>query len=130
MSLAEIKAKAETWIEAIKPLVLPLEEDYFEDKGAYWIGVSTPDPTPVDGSSEETDASSAAPGMPSWSDFGLVIATELDYSIRVDSIRKLPDCFAFQVVAEISWQGATYDKKSVYHEGWDDEPWVQTGPFA
>ena len=130
MSLAEIKAKAETWISAFKPLVLPLEEDYFEDNGAYWIGVSTPDPTPVNGATEETDPSSAAPGMPSWSDFGLVIANDLDYAIRVDSIRKLPDCFAFQIVAEISWQGASYAKVSIYHEGWEDQEWVQMGPFA
>tara|TARA_R100000963_G_C4576213_1_gene59090 strand:- start:29 stop:421 length:393 start_codon:yes stop_codon:yes gene_type:complete len=130
MSLAEIKTKAETWIEAFKDQILSPQEDYFDSNGVYWIGASTPDPMPSDGATNETDPSIFAPGMPSWSDFGIVIATELDYAIRVDSIRKLPDCFAFQIVAEISWQGANYDKKSVYHTSWEDGPWVQTGPFA
>ena len=130
MSLIEIKTKADNWLESFSDQILSPQEQFFDASGVYWIGVSTPMPHPSDGELKNTNLNESAPGMPSWSGFGLTLPTQLDFAVRVDAIRKVPDCFAFDIVAEISWSGAAYVKTYTYHHEWIKGDWVQIGPFA
>ena len=123
MGLDEIKSEAELYLASLQDQILPLQDDYIDDAGKYWQGLTTPRPIPEDGDVGNPDPTVARSGLPSWSAFGATLPFSAPFAIRCDEERWPGAINAFVLCACFVWGEGQWTGSIRYKGGWEDLVW-------
>ena len=129
MTVDQIKSEAELYLSFLQDQILPLQASFLLDNGKYWIGESTPEPIPEDGSIGNPNPNASHSGYPSWSDFGATVPGSAPFAVLCNSEKWPNGDNSFSVGAVFGWNGGTWMGKSTHNfqiSSWATIEWYYT----